>query len=183
MDLTTEFSRISNSDWKLPMSILKTKFSSPVAIIKDGLYLMIISNPHKQDVYDDNSKPKVVIKADSISVKAGKFTNGIINRRKDDFGTHLHYTNAGTKHMLGSSTINLLYVIDLSSAHFITSKTADCFEKILIQSIQKELDIRKWDAHTTSKSTEWRHITARVPVSSLKKVLEPKVSIVENFKG
>tara|TARA_B110000285_G_C14928077_1_gene516003 strand:+ start:293 stop:874 length:582 start_codon:yes stop_codon:yes gene_type:complete len=179
MDLTTEFSRISNSDWKLPMRKLNTKFTSSVASIKDGLYLMIISNPHKQDVYDDNSKPKVVIKANSISVKAGKFTNGIINRRKDDFGTHLHYTNAGTKHMLGSSTINLLYVIDLSSAHFITSKTADCFEKILIQSMQKELDIRKWDAHTTSKSTEWRHIKARVPLASLKKVLEPKVSIVE----
>ena len=179
MDLTKDFSSISNPDWKLPISSLNTKFSPGIVSIKDGLYLMIISNPHKQDVYDNNSKPKVVIKAESISVKAGKFTNGIINRRKDDFGTHLHYTNAGTKHMLGSSTVNLLYVINLSSTHFITSKTADCFEKMLTQSIQKELDAKSWDAHTTSKRTEWRHIKAGVPVASLKKVLEPKVIIVE----
>jgi len=179
MDLTTDFTRISNSDWKLPISNLKTKFSPGIVSIKDGLYLMIISNPHKQDVYDNNSKPKVVIKAESISVKAGKFTNGIINRRKDDFGTHLHYTNAGTKHILGSSTVNLLYVINLSSAHFITSKTADCFETMLTQSIQKELDAKSWDAHTTSKRTEWRHIKAGVPVTSLISVLDPKIKDVE----
>lgn len=179
MDLTNAFTRISYSDWKLPMRKLKTKFNPEVASIKDGLYLMIISNPHKQDVYDDNSKPKIVIKAASISVKAGKFTNGIINRRKDDFGTHLHYINTGNKHMLGSSTVNLLYVIDLSSTHFITSKTADCFETMLTQSIQKELDTKSWDAHTSSKRTEWRHIKTGVPLNSLINVLDTKIKDVE----
>ena len=179
MDLTKDFSSKTQTEWDLPLAVLKTTFSDGIASIRDGLYLMIISNPHKQDVYDNNSKPKIVIKAESTSVKTGKFTKGIIARRKDDFGRHLHYNNAGTKHMLGSSTVNLLYVIDLSSAHFITPKTADCFETMLRQSIQKELDSRSWDAHISSKSTEWRHIAPRVSAASLKHALERKVKNVE----
>tara|TARA_B100001287_G_C22669728_1_gene524678 strand:- start:1598 stop:2179 length:582 start_codon:yes stop_codon:yes gene_type:complete len=191
MNLTNEFSRISITDWELPISSLNNKFSSVIESIKDGLYLMIISNPHKKDIYDNNKNKKVVIKAEGTSVKVGKFNNGIIKRRRDDFRNHLHYTDAENKHMLGSNTIDLLYIIDLSNSNFITCKTADCFEKILIQSIQKLLDTNSWDANTSKRTTEWRHIKSDVPINSLVNLLNQKIkktekiinNIINSYKG
>lgn len=56
-----------------------------------GLYIHVQKNIESRSVYDNNLNPRVVNFAQTYMVKWGKFTDGILKRRKDDFASHYHY--------------------------------------------------------------------------------------------
>ena len=67
---------------------------------RQTLYVHVMKNEKEYNIYDNNKRPKVIVKPQSYMIKFGKTDHyadkkdkwkGIINRRQDDFKSHYHH--------------------------------------------------------------------------------------------
>jgi len=77
---------------------------------RQTLYVHVMKNEKEYNIYDNNKRPKVIVKPQSYMIKFGKTDHyadekdkwkGIINRRQDDFKSHYHHrTGIGHAHRI-----------------------------------------------------------------------------------
>lgn len=74
--------------------------SGAIEEFRQTLYVHVMKNEKEYNIYDNNKRPKVIVKPQSYMIKFGKTDHyadekdkwkGIINRRQDDFNSHYHH--------------------------------------------------------------------------------------------
>ena len=74
--------------------------SGAIEEFRQTLYVHVMKNEKEYNIYDNNKRPKVIVKPQSYMIKFGKTDHyadekdkwkGIINRRQDDFKSHYHH--------------------------------------------------------------------------------------------
>ena len=81
---------LSHTDWNIP-EIFEELVNDNNEKHIQGLYLHLQKNEICRAIYDNNSPPKVINHAHTYMIKWGKFTEGILRRRQDDFRDHYHF--------------------------------------------------------------------------------------------
>ena len=72
--------------------------SGAIEKFRQTLYVHVMKNEEKYDIYDNNTRPNVIVKPQSYMIKFGMTRRydkypwkGIIGRRQDDFKSHYHH--------------------------------------------------------------------------------------------
>ena len=83
---------LSNGNWNIPLVFNElVNHENHSELHSKGLYIHVQKNIQNRSVFDNNPNPKVVNLANTYMIKWGKFNDGILKRRKDDFANHYHY--------------------------------------------------------------------------------------------
>lgn len=175
-DLTTEFLS-PQIDWKLPQRERELQFAESTRAIRDGLYVAVYVNGSDHDVWDNNTKPKVVIPANSSMLKYGKFQGGVLRRYRETF-EHLRRRppNGQTETWIHRELARLVLVLDLTPVALRTCSCADVFEPFWNGSIETWLSGRTLLVAQQRKRVESRRLSGGAPT---KDDLLPLVSALQ----
>jgi hypothetical protein len=158
-------------DWDLTGNPFRTQFPNEVSSIRQGLYASIYENPTPYPIYDRNGPGKIIVKANSATLKYGKFENGIAERHKQNH-VHMHRRDRrGTEVEAGicRGCLRSFFVLDLSGCD---SKAPRRFETThWNQPLRAYLAAHNYADHSQPGRSESRYL-ARVPsTAELKKLL------------
>lgn len=83
---------LSERNWNIPLVFNElVNQENRSELFSRGLYIHVQKNIQNRSVFDNNLNPKVVNRAHTYMIKWGKFKDGILSRRKEDFADHYHY--------------------------------------------------------------------------------------------
>jgi hypothetical protein len=124
---------------------------------KEGLYVFLFDNPSLLSVFDANPKPKIVVHAQGMSLKPGKFEQTLVERL-GNYNWHLRETlNQGAfRHVFYDCFVSG-YVLDLSSASTCFC-AARVFERYWIEGVNLFLRRNNLLLEKQVARAEWRYL-------------------------
>lgn len=157
-DVTDQFVK-AETPWDGGTARLHEAFDEPIQRLQQGLYASVYANPFSVDVYDNNAKKKVVIKAQSKSFKFGKFEGGLIERQRTNW-KHLHTDSesGGVQFAIYPKCLQRLWVLDLTGKRVGSLWHARVFEKYWNGELEAYLKRQNLLEGEQKGRSEWRHL-------------------------
>jgi hypothetical protein len=134
------------------------------AEVSQGLYLFLFSNEADEHVYDNpknEGRRKIVVHKCGLSVKAGKFEAGFVNRVRE-YNEHLHRVRSGGREWVLGQTFRGGYLLDLTAiVEVMGSGSAGVFEAYWIEAVDAFLKVHGLLADppiVQRRRSEWRYL-------------------------
>ncbi len=148
------------------------QFSTSAQETRVGLYVLVHSNESQYAIYDRNGDGRIVVGANSVGVKYGKFEQGFLARR---FTDHKHFHRKledGSEEVdIFASVLRYALVLDLSDINLAPANPAAVFESYWNAMLESALKAKGWVASNQSAQSESRHIVSGVAWTALRSEL------------
>lgn len=167
-DFTDELRRADRS-WTRGGRRFVEQFSSEAQHTQVGLYVLVHENASDHAIYDRNGDGRLLIQANALGVKYGKFQGGFLLRRFTDH-KHLHRRLPDDTEQpdVFASVLRYALALDLSDIDLGPANPAEVFEPYWNAELESRLARQGWLTPGQSWQSESRQIERGVAWESVR---------------
>jgi hypothetical protein len=177
-DVTMTLKR-AHIPWQKSVREIESFFDPWLRQTTRGLYIQYFENNGTQPVYDknrgfrDGRRGALVVHAQGMSIKSGKFERGFLRRRKQD-ADHLHHIRAEKLGETYRSCLKFAFLLDLTDLpRFQVSGLREA-ERVLKRNVDRIIDVHSALRPKATRQGDWRRLGLKIPSlrASMRRCLE-----------